>query len=69
MSSECRLNTQGVINNEASPSRYAAITSEGISLWAYRINNEAEETARIPMESIRIGDRYHIVRFELFLSA
>ncbi len=52
----CFRQIQGVMITEANPSRSAAITSDGISRWAYRINNEADETARIPIIRIKTGD-------------
>ncbi|MPN04256.1 hypothetical protein SDC9_151492 [bioreactor metagenome] len=36
--------------------RKAAITREGASRWAKRINNEAAETARMPIKSTIRGD-------------
>jgi hypothetical protein len=58
----CRRRTKGVINSEASPSRKAAITSEGISCWAYRMNNDADDTARIPIPRINAGDLNQVVQ-------
>jgi len=45
----------GAITTVATSMRPAAITTEGASTWAKRINNEAVETARIPTARIMIG--------------